>query len=83
MLYHDQIISEMDPLERALRLGEDREAVKEKEDPRCVAGGMDWDEGSHIVLKSWRPCVLKPCERESINFNSTPPFHFQDLPWAM
>jgi hypothetical protein len=28
----------MDPLERALRLGEDREAAKEREDPRCVAG---------------------------------------------
>jgi hypothetical protein len=28
----------MDPVQRALRLGEDRDSAKEKEEPRCVAG---------------------------------------------
>jgi len=38
-----KLISEMDPMERAIRMGEDRDLVKEKEEPRCVAGATIQD----------------------------------------
>ncbi|GAX73215.1 hypothetical protein CEUSTIGMA_g668.t1 [Chlamydomonas eustigma] len=54
-----QVITEMDPVERALRLGEDRDTAKEKEEPRCVAGASMADsryfvrglrEGCYMIL---------------------------------